>query len=81
MFISRFLCCVILHLELEAEVRASYVMIEYWITHRPLFDRSSLPFIYCMMKFIAASMTEIVNILLLCSQETVIDCILNYVAF
>ena len=39
-----------------------------------------VPLFYAYMKFFGAFLTEIVNILLLCSQNTVMDCVLNFIA-
>ena len=68
-------------MQLEAEIRVSMDLLKYFITHRKLFDNSSLPYWYSLMKFIGATMTEILNILFLGTQTTITNCILGYLSF
>lgn len=68
-------------MQLETEVKVSLKMMIYFLKHRPLFDKSPLPFIYALMKNIGALLTELLCVLMICSQATVIYCIWNYMAF
>ena len=56
-------------------------MMIYFLKHRSLFDKSSLPFFYSVMKNFGALFTEILNLLMICSQMSVIYCIWYYMAF
>jgi hypothetical protein len=67
-------------MQLECEVKTSLDMMKFFFNNREQFDDSSLPFFITQMKFAGALMTEIVNILLLCQQNSVMDCVLNFVA-
>ena len=68
-------------MKLEAEIRVSMDLMHYFLTHRENFDDSPLPYWYSLMKFIGATMTEVLNILNLGTQTTVTTCILGYVTF
>jgi len=66
MLVIRFICALLLHIQLEKEIRVALGMIKYFATHRSLFDASVQPFLIAMMKLLGAWMTEGVNILLIC---------------
>jgi len=54
-------------MQLELEVKVSLDMIEYFINQRTYFDESNNPFYIASMKLIGALMTEVINILLICT--------------
>ena len=55
-------------------------MIKYFAYHRDLFDDTNHPFYISLMKLAGALMTEVVNILLICKQITIMDVVLNFIA-
>ena len=55
-------------------------MIRYFGTHTSNFDSRTHPFFISMMKLMGALMTEIVNILLICKQTFIMDCVMNFIA-
>ena len=65
-YLTRFICSVLLHFQLEKEIRVSLLMIKYFGFHRSLFDETNHPFYISLMKMAGALFTEIVNILLIC---------------
>ena len=44
------------------------------------FDHPFVPFSIGIMKLSGTLFTEIINILLICSQTTVMNCVLNFIA-
>ncbi len=55
-------------------------MIKYFANQRPLFDETNHPFYLSVMKLTGAILTEIVNILLICKQTTIMDAVMNFIA-
>lgn len=53
-------------------------MLQFYTNHRNNFD-SSLPLFYTLMKHYSSLFVEIINLLLLCTQNTVMDCVFNFV--
>ena len=76
----RFICSILLHMQLKNEVFNSLRMFKFFIKHRPLFDSVSYPILIINMKLLGSLFTEIVNILLICMQTTTMDCVLNFIA-
>ena len=56
------------------------LMIKYFAWHRCFFDRTNHAFVIACMKLCGALFTEIVNILLICNQRTIMDCVMNFIA-
>lgn len=67
-FLARFICSILLHMKLESDVRVSLIMMKYDLKHRSLFDDAFVPFMYAFMKNKGALLTEILNMLLMCSR-------------
>jgi hypothetical protein len=55
-------------------------MIKYYAWHRSLFDKTNHGFIIAFMKLCGALFTEVVNILLICNQKTIMECVMNFIA-
>ena len=55
-------------------------MLRYLNNHQNKFSNVLAPFCITQMKLYGALFTEIINLLLICGQETVMDCIINYIA-
>ena len=79
-FISRFICALMLHMRLEIEVRQSLNMIRYLINHSAQFTSTMVPFLVAHMQLFASLLTEIINICLICGQKTIMDSIINFIA-
>ena len=55
-------------------------MIKYFAWHRSFFDHTNHAFMIACMKLCGALFTEIVNILLICNQKTIMECVMNFIA-
>lgn len=55
-------------------------MIKYLSNHSEDFDDVDAPFLIAMMKLTSSVLTEIINIFLICGQNTIMDCIMNFIA-
>lgn len=79
--LTRFLCAILLHIQLEADVRQGIAMLKYYNNHSGDFvGRGNEPAVVATMQLIGALFAETVNIVLICSQLTVIDSVLNFIA-
>ncbi len=56
------------------------LMIKYFAYHRSFFDKTNHAFMIACMKLFGSLLTEIVNILLICNQKTIMDCVMNFIA-
>ncbi len=79
-FITRFICAIMLHVRLETEVRQGLNMIRYLINHSHEFSSTIVPFMVAQMQLSAALLTEIINICLICGQNSIMDAIINFIA-
>lgn len=55
-------------------------MLKYYCYHRPLFDSNYQPFFISLMKLLGAWFTEIMNIILICRQDKIMDAVMNFIA-
>lgn len=79
--LTRFVCAIILHIQIEGDLKQGISMIEYSMSSMKRKHRKVPQMIVAMMQFIGALLTEIINILLLCSLVDPKDIIINMVAF
>lgn len=69
-----------LHIQLEPEIRHALNMLKYLANHPDEFYNLLMPYAVVHMQIISCLFTEIVNIILICGQNTSQDTIVNYVA-
>ena len=55
-------------------------MIKYSNNHSKEFTSELAPFLVGSMQLSAAGFTELVNIVMICLQSTIMDCVLNFIA-
>lgn len=55
-------------------------MIKYSNSHSKEFTSELAPFLVGSMQLSAAGFTELVNIVMICQQNTIMDCVLNFIA-
>ena len=66
--IVRFLCTVLLHIQLEGEIRTALSMIKYFNNHPENFCKATYaPFYIALMQFLGCIIAELLNIWLVCS--------------
>jgi hypothetical protein len=64
--VTRFVSAVLLHLQLEGEVRQGLFLFKNLIIKSEEFDSKFAPFLIACMQIFGAVFTEIVNIFLIC---------------
>ncbi|TNV81303.1 hypothetical protein FGO68_gene3035 [Halteria grandinella] len=80
LLVTRFICASTLHFTVVKDVKQSMEMLTYFANHQPEFNGSLIPFMISTMKLLSSLFTELVCLWLLCGQEKVIDCIINFFA-
>lgn len=55
-------------------------MLEYLINHKEEFSSILIPFSTIQMQLTASFITELINLSLICSQNTVMDAVINFIA-
>ena len=78
--ICRILCAILLHLQLEGEIRQSLLMLNYARLHTKHRKQRIPMLIVSLMQFSGAFGTEIINIILICNQDGVQDVLMNFIA-
>lgn len=69
-----------LHLNLQKEVLQGSNLLKYLNNHEEDFHGVFAPSIIARMQIIVTLFTEIINIILICGQSDVMDCIFNFIA-
>jgi hypothetical protein len=64
--VTRFLCAIILHLQIEGEVAQSISMMKFTYYRTGGWDRRLPQFLVALMQFLGAAATEAVNMYLMC---------------
>lgn len=79
----RILCCYLFHLSNYSDVSDSYRRLKFLVNNPDKFEqRHYLPaFLITQYQFSASILVELINLLFLTRQATLIDLIMNYVAF
>lgn len=80
-YICRFICSLLLHMELIEDVKQGLNMIEYFNTHPEEFSNWYVPFWVGMMQFLGGLIAELTNLFMLATRDTVEYCITFFVAF
>ena len=81
MLIVRFLCTVLLHIQLEGEIRTALGMIKYFNNHPENFAKGTYaPFYIALMQLLGCIIAELLNIWLVCREDSVKDTLMNYIA-
>lgn len=79
--ITRFICAIILHLQIEGEVNQAIKMMKFTIYRTGGWNRRVPQFLVALMQLIGAILTEVINMILMCSFTQSIDVIMNLLAF
>ena len=79
--ITRFICAIILHLQIEGEVLQAIKMMKFTIYRTGSWNRRLPQFLVATMQLFGALSTEIVNLFLMCSFTESTEVIMNLLAF
>eukprot|EP00347_Sterkiella_histriomuscorum_P003827 403362788 len=79
-FLTRILCAALLHMQLEGEIRQAIQMLQYsiFMVYRRKYRYTMISI--SLMQLISALATEVISIILICSQDTVQNVIMNFIA-
>lgn len=80
-YLCRFLCSLLLHMELVPDVKQSFWMMRYLNTHPHKFSQQFVPYLIALMQFTGGLLAEITNIFMLSTRESVEECVTFFVAF
>lgn len=80
-FLCRFICSVLLHMELIEDVKQGLNMMHFLNTYPNKFRRTSIPFLIACMQTAGGFLAECTNLFMLSSRSTTQDCITFFVAF
>jgi hypothetical protein len=77
----RFICSLLLHMELIEDVRQGICMLDYLNTHPDLFQMKIIPLSICLMQMVGGTTAELTNLFMLATRDSVEYCITFFVAF
>lgn len=77
---ARFICTILMHLQVEGDVRQGLRMMKYNTNHRDQFIAPNTAFFIALMQTIGGLAAEIFCILYLCSINSPVDVIIRFVA-
>ena len=80
-FLCRFICTILLHLELIEDVKQGLNMLWYLNTHPKEFSETWMPFMIASMQMLGGFFAEITNLFMLSTRMSVEYCISFFVAF
>lgn len=80
-FACRFICSLLLHMELFEDVKQGQAMLLYLNLHTDEFDSTIIPYFIATMQHSAGLLAESANILMLATRSSVEYCITFFVAF
>ncbi|TNV72290.1 hypothetical protein FGO68_gene10053 [Halteria grandinella] len=79
-FITRYVCAILLHLQLLNEIKQSLDMQKYLANHTEQFSSRLAPYLIALMQLFGALFTEVINLCLICGQSSIMDVIINFIA-
>lgn len=77
----RFICSILMHLEVEDDIRQGLRMMKYLINHNNDFANPFYAFIVAFLQAMTGIAAEVFCILFLCSLQDAINIIWRYVAY
>lgn len=78
---ARFVCSILMHLQVEGDMRQGLVMMKYAINHPKEFSNPFYAFFVALMQSMGGLASEICCIVFLCSLTDPINIIIRFVAF
>ena len=76
----RFLCAVVLHITLTDEVMQGFACMKYALNHPYKFRRWADAYAVAFTQLMVVIVVEIVNLAILCTNHTIMDIIMNFLA-
>ena len=78
--LCRFLCAVVLHITLTDEIMQGFSCMKFALNHPYKFRRWTAAYGVAFTQLSVVIVTEIVNLAILCTNHTIIDIIMNFLA-
>jgi len=80
-YLCRFICTILLHIELIEDVKQGLLMLDFLNTHPEQFDQTYMAFAIAAMQLTGGFLAEITNLFMLATRSSVEVCITFFVAF
>lgn len=77
---TRFLCAVFLHISLTGETLQGLLLMKYAVNHPWRFDGWAQAFLVGFVQFAMVITVEFVNLVILITNDTIMDTIMNFLA-
>lgn len=77
---SRFICCLILHQQLNGEILEGQGKMKFALNHRHRFDAYKIAFFAGFMQTFSCLFIELVNLFVIITSQTVLEVVLNFMA-
>lgn len=78
--VARFICSIMMHLQVEPEVRNGQVMMKFAANHPKEFDQPSLAWLVGLLQLSAGILCEVACMLYLSTIESTMDVIIKFIA-
>ena len=76
----RLMCAIFLHVILNAEIKQGFAMMKFANNHWWLFDSWMIAYVTGFVQMLIVVLLELINILVLAANESVIETIMNFTA-
>jgi len=77
---SKFLCCIVLHVQLQPKVAESLERLKYINRHPYKFDRITIPILISYLKLFIELLNEGISFLICATRWEPVEVVFNYVA-
>ena len=79
-FVTRYIVAIMLHLQICCEIRQAIGFTKYLAENADKFSARLAPFFIAQMQILGAIFTELMNLCLICGQNDIMSCIMNFIA-
>ena len=79
--LARFICAIMLHLSVSDEMQQGLDLMKFAANMHWMFDRPAVAWLMGFLQLLTVILTELANMVVLTSNETVIDVVMNFLAF
>lgn len=79
--LARFICAIMLHLTVSDEMQQGLNLMKFAVNMHWMFDWPAVAWLMGFLQLLTVILTELANMVVLTSNETVIDVVMNFLAF
>ena len=80
LIVARFICCLILHQQLNGEILQGQAKMKFALNHSFRFDDYTIAFFAGFMQTLSCLFIELINLFVILTSQTVLDVVLNFMA-